>query len=94
MSENRDQIMSNATVQARISQELKDDAEAIFAAMGLTTAEAIRVFLQQTVNNGGLPFQPIARRPNAETLEAMLELEQQGGRVFATPDDLFADWKS
>jgi antitoxin component of RelBE/YafQ-DinJ toxin-antitoxin module len=52
------------------------------------------MFLQQTVNVGGLPFQPIAKRPNAETLEAMRELELGGGQVFQTTAELFADWKS
>ena len=65
--------MSNITVQSRVSPELKKQADAIFAAMGMSTADAIRIFLQQVVNNGGLPFQPTARRPNADTREAMQE---------------------
>ena len=84
--------MPNATVQARVSPELKEEADAVFAAIGLTTAEAIRIFLKQVVNRGGLPFQLVAKKPNAETLGAMLELENQGGQVFHTADDLFADW--
>jgi len=86
--------MANATVQARISPELKEQAELVLAEIGLSTADAIRVFLQQTVNSGGLPFQPTAKRPNAETLDAMLELENGGGQVFESTEDLFADWKA
>lgn len=84
--------MSNLTVQARISPELKRDAEAVFAAMGMTIAEGIRVFLQQSVNIGGLPFQPSAKRPNAETLAAMDDID--AGRVerFDSLEDLFASW--
>jgi len=85
--------MSNVTIQARVSAELKQEAEAVFAAIGMSTAEAIRVFLQQAVNSGGLPFQPTAKAPNAETLAAMMELEDRGGQVFSTTDELFADWK-
>ena len=85
--------MSNVTVQARVSPALKEQADAVFAALGLSTADAIRLFLQQTVNTGGLPFQPIAKRPNAETLEAMTELANGGGQVFQTTAELFADWK-
>jgi DNA-damage-inducible protein J len=85
--------MPNTTVQARVSQELKEEAEAVFTAIGMSTAEAIRVFLQQAVNSGGLPFQPSAKKPNAETLAAMFELEDNGGQVFQTTDELFADWK-
>jgi DNA-damage-inducible protein J len=86
--------MSTITVQARINAELKQEAEAVFSAIGLSTAEAIRLFLQQTVNRGGLPFQPMAKMPNAETLAAMMELEDKGGELFSTPDDLFADWNN
>jgi DNA-damage-inducible protein J len=85
--------MSSVAIQARVSPELKEQAEAVFAALGLSTADAIRMFLQQTVNTGGLPFQPTAKRPNAETLEAMRELESDGGKAFQTTAELFADWK-
>ena len=86
--------MSNVTVQVRVSPELKRQADSIFAALGLSTADAIRIFLQQTVNTGGLPFQSVTKRPNAETLAAMTELESGGGQMFRTTADLFADWKS
>ena len=85
--------MSNTTVQARISTELKQDAEAVFSAIGLSVAEAIRLFLQQSVNSGGLPFQPTAKIPGLETAAAMNELEDHGGQLFTITTDLFADWK-
>ena len=84
--------MENVTISARITPELKEQAEAVFAAIGLSTSDAIRVFLQQAVNSGGLPFQPVARRPNPDTLAAVAELETGGGLVFETPADLFDDW--
>lgn len=85
--------MNNVTVQARVSAELKEEAEAVFAAIGLTTAEAIRLFMQQTVNSGGLPFQPTAKKPSVETRNAIDELERGGGEVFQSIDELFADWR-
>ncbi len=36
-------MISNVTVQARVSAELKQEAEAVFSAIGMSTAEAIRV---------------------------------------------------
>jgi addiction module RelB/DinJ family antitoxin len=86
--------MPNVAIQARVSPELKQEAEAIFSDIGMTTAEAIRIFLKQVVNNGGLPFQPTAKSPNAETLAAMAELEGGGGRIFQSTDELFADWEN
>jgi len=57
------------------------------------TKNATLVFLQQAVNSDDLPFQPMSKRPNDDTLEAMLELEQGGGQVFNSTKELFADWE-
>ncbi|MBK8431142.1 MAG: type II toxin-antitoxin system RelB/DinJ family antitoxin [Chloroflexi bacterium] len=81
----------NSTVQARISPELKEEAEAIFASMGMTTAEAIRIFLQQTVNMGGLPFQPMAKIPPMMTQEPKrLVLKEQDGQTQRGNDFLLS----
>lgn len=84
--------MSNTIIQARVSPELKQQADALFNAMGLKTSDAIRMFLQQSVTWGGLPFQPKIKQPNAETLAAMRELEEGDYDVFETPEALFADF--
>lgn len=41
---------------ARIDAELKEKAESIFAQLGITTSEAIKIFYKQVELNGGLPF--------------------------------------
>ena len=82
--------MSNVTIQARISPELKKDVEAIFAEIGLKTSEAIRIFLKQTANSGGLPFRPHAKIPNTETIEAMNE-DPKGLKSYKNSDELFKD---
>lgn len=84
---------TNDTVQARVDTQLKRQADAIFAAIGLKTSDAIRMFLQQAVNVGGLPFQPRVKQPNAVTLEAMEELERGGGERFESVEDMFRSWK-
>ena len=83
--------MPNVTIQSRVKPELKQEAEAIFDAIGLSMGDAIRLFLQQPVSIGGLPFQPMVKQPNAETLAALDELESGQGKRFATVDELFAD---
>jgi DNA-damage-inducible protein J len=40
------------------------------------TSDAIQLFLQQTVNVGGLPFRPTAMLPNAETMAAMRDTQR------------------
>jgi DNA-damage-inducible protein J len=81
--------MASVTVQSRVNPELKQQAEAIFASMGMSLADGIRIFLQQTVNIQGLPFQPSIKQPNAETIEAMNDA--MNGRVnrYASVDAIF-----
>lgn len=83
--------MANVVIQSRVKAELKEEAEALFSAIGLSVSDAIRLFLQQSINSGGLPFQPTAKRPNAETREAMHELAEGGGKRFRNSRDFYDD---
>ena len=56
---------------ARIDPKLKKSTERIFSKIGISTAEAIRLFLKQVELYRGLPF-PVAI-PNEETVAAMRE---------------------
>lgn len=83
--------MANDTVQARVDATLKIEAEAVFNAIGLKTSEAIRLFLQQTVNMGGLPFRPQTKQANQATLAAMQELATGGGKQHKDSQALYDD---
>jgi DNA-damage-inducible protein J len=58
-------------IHARIEPRLKRSAERVFSEIGMTTTEAIRLFLKQVELHRGLPF-PVSI-PNAETVAAMRE---------------------
>jgi DNA-damage-inducible protein J len=58
-------------VHARIDPRLKKAAERVFTKIGISTTEAIRLFLKQVELHKGLPF-PVSI-PNAETVAAMME---------------------
>ncbi len=60
------------TVRARVEPELKRDAEAVLSALGLSTSEAITLFLRQVTLRRGLPF--AVQIPNQETREAIAEV--------------------
>ena len=49
-------MAKNATINMRIDGELKSEAERIFRKLGLTTTEAIKIFLSAVRNKKGLPF--------------------------------------
>ena len=81
--------MKAATINARIEPMLKHDAEAIFHKVGLSTAEAIRIFYTQVCLNKGLPFE--VKIPNDETLAAIHELESGKGKKYDSMKDLWSD---
>ena len=45
------------TVHTRVTNDIKQKADNIFARLGLTTSQAIMLFLTATVNHNGLPFE-------------------------------------
>jgi DNA-damage-inducible protein J len=59
------------TIRARVEPRLKRDAEAVLKKIGLTSSEAITLFLTQVKLTKGLPF-PV-RVPNKETKRALTE---------------------
>ncbi len=78
-----------ATAQVRLSPSIKNEAEGILHAIGLSPSSAIEMFYRQVIVFKGLPFSP--KLPNAKTLEAMKEVEEKKGRSFKTVDALFED---
>ncbi len=61
-------------IHARIEPRLKRSVEKVLAEVGVTTTEAIRIFLKQVELHGGLPF-PVSI-PNQETIRAMAQANQ------------------
>ena len=82
-----------STFQMRINPEVKSQAEAIFQRCGLTLTDAINVFIQQSMNAGGLPF--IVTQDSRDALRdqaiARLMQEIQAGRDSVRSD---VDWIS
>jgi len=67
--------MSSSLIQVRIDSKLKDSAENILEAMGMRTSEAIRVFLQQIINDKAFPFKPSLNIPNQATIDSFEEIK-------------------
>lgn len=76
VEENVVSLPKNTVLQIRINQEIKTAAEELFARCGLTITDAINVFIQQSLNIGGLPFKIRANEPKVtkeKALEILLE---------------------
>ncbi len=67
-----------ATVNARIEPKIKRKAEAILETVGLSSAEAIRLFYNQICLHQGIPFE--IKIPNKKTIKAMQAADK--GKVF------------
>jgi DNA-damage-inducible protein J len=59
------------TIQVRTEAELKRRSEKVLNELGMDLSGAIRVFLNQVVLRGGLPFEVALPQPNAATLKAI-----------------------
>jgi DNA-damage-inducible protein J len=87
-------LQNMTTVQARIPVNLKNEAEILFRSLGLTASDAIRVFFQQAINEGGIPFMLRSKTPNAQTQAAMLESQKGETESFSSVDEMFDSWKA
>ena len=78
-----------STIQARIENDLKEEAEAILREMGLNTSDLMRMTFHQVVNTGGLPFQPVGmKKPSAKLLSAFAQAERGEFTTYDSVDDM------
>jgi len=86
-------MRKTAYITARIEPKLKAQAGRVLAKVGVSTTDAITMFMRQVVLHDGLPFE--VRVPNAETRKAIEELEDPVRRAklkrYATTDEMFAE---
>ena len=78
-----------ATINTRIEPKLKTQAEAILQKVGLTSAEAVRLFYMQVCLHQGLPFE--VKIPNKETIKAMNNADKRKTRKVKSVNKLFED---
>jgi DNA-damage-inducible protein J len=62
-----------AIVKSRIDLDLKNEAERVLTALGLTASDAIRMMFKQIAARQGLPFD--VKIPNAQTQSAMRDAD-------------------
>ena len=46
-----------ANLQVRLNDDIKTQADLLFASLGLDTSTAVRMFLVAAIENGGIPFE-------------------------------------
>jgi len=80
------------TLHTTVEPDVKEKADAILSELGISTSEAINMFLHQVVRYRGIPLD--LRVPNAETLQAIEETEEifsKGTARFSNLDEMFEE---
>jgi DNA-damage-inducible protein J len=80
-------------ITARVEPKLKASAGRVLSKVGVSTSDAITMFLRQVVLHDGLPFE--VRAPNAETTRALREMRNPTKRAkmktASTTEEMFED---
>lgn len=53
-----DSMAMESTLQVRMDSALKAEVEALYKSLGTSFAEAVRIFSQKSIREGGMPFTP------------------------------------
>ena len=67
-------MAKTASMYIRIDPQVKADVEAIYARFGMSLTEAINIFLHQSRNVGGLPFDLVFKEVDARAGELEADL--------------------
>lgn len=84
-------------INIRMDADLKAQADALFAELGMDIATAFNIFVRQALREGGIPFEIRLEQPNKETIAAMLEAERiakdPSVKGYNDLDELFVELK-
>lgn len=86
--------MSMKTIQIRVEDSVKEESDLLFKELGLTTNDAIKIFLKKAICTQSIPFEVSKKMPNDLTLKALDEAEsihngKLQGESFSSVEDLF-----
>lgn len=89
----------DATLQVRMDHELKTQVEELYRSLGTSFAEAVRIFAQQSLREGGMPFLPTLKTWDEMTAgEVSAKLEKSEADItsgrLCTQEDLDARMKA
>lgn len=88
--------MAQTSVNIRMDADLKKQFDAFCKDVGMTMTTAFNVFAKKTVKEYRIPFEIGDERPNAETREAIAEVQRMKadpslGKAYTDVDDMMKD---
>lgn len=72
-----------SSIHVRVEPEVKENVEKILDKLGMTSTEAINIYLKQIILNSGIPFEIKIPQFSDEMLEAIAEAEE----IMKNPDN-------
>lgn len=84
-------MKKSSSFSVRIDPKLKNKVEKIYAQYGLSLTNAINIFLYQSCNLGGLPFELCQHIPNRETIEEGEKLLRQKKYSTQSVEEFFEE---
>jgi DNA-damage-inducible protein J len=81
--------LTDTFVRVRIDSQVKEEAAAVLAGVGLTVSDAFRLMMVRIAKEKALPFEPLV--PNAETVQAMKAARRGDLKSASSLDALMAD---
>lgn len=82
-------MVKTAMTHARLTPEIKEQAEAILKELGISISTAYEMFYRQIIAHQGIPFD--LHIPNQETLQAMRDARDGKGKKYDSVDEMFED---
>lgn len=83
-------VLKGCDVRSRIDEHLKTEATSVLHDCGLTVSAAIRLFLEQVVQQQGVPFE-IKRKKPSKSMAAALKEADLIERQYASLDEMMLE---
>ena len=69
-------MKADASITIRMNKSIKQQAQKLFADLGIDMSSAINLFIKQAIFQNGLPFE-VSRKPNTVTLSAIEDADNE-----------------
>jgi DNA-damage-inducible protein J len=88
--------METTNINIRMDKKLKEQAESLFSELGMNMTTAFNIFVRQSVRQGKIPFEISLETPNAETMEAIREVQEMKknpslGKSYTDVDEMMKE---
>ena len=92
-------MSKTSSIHIRVEPQIKEKVEKILESLGMTSTEAINIYLRQIIINSGIPFEIKNPQFKDEMMDAIKEAEEmdknpENYKSFETVEDFMEDLHS